>query len=208
MIMLTAMGLAFAQSARYTEAMQKNIAALDSVRTKEGYQQLANTFERIANAERTEWHPYYYAGYALVMQGYAEQDITKLDPILDKADEVLAMAASLQANHSEITNVQAMVLQGRMRVDMSRAMTLGPKASEMLQKALGQQPSGNPRVMMNLAQNMYYTPEPFGGSKTKGLELMQKALAQYDSFQPATPLDPNWGKAYVARVLQQWTAAK
>jgi tetratricopeptide (TPR) repeat protein len=199
---------AIAQSGRYTEAMQKNISALDSARAKEAYQQFANTFERIGNAEKTEWLPFYYAGYALVMQSYAEQDISKLDAILDKADEMISKAASMQQDHSEITNVQAMILQGRMRVDMSRGMTLGPQASGLLQKAMQQQPLGNPRVSMNLAQNLYYTPEAFGGSKAKGLELMLKALAQYDTFTPASPLYPNWGKAYVARMIEQWQASK
>lgn len=197
-----------AQSARYQDAMKTNLGQLEKANDKVAYQNVANSFERIANAEKTEWLPFYYAAYATVMQSYSEQDISLLDAILDKADEMISKAASFKPDHSEITNIQAMIMQGRMRVDMSRSMTLGPKSSELLQKAMQQQPLGSPRVTMNLAQNMYYTPEAFGGSKAKGLELMKKALAQYDTFVPASPLEPNWGKEYVASMVKTWEGSK
>jgi hypothetical protein len=198
----------FGQSPKYTEAMGKQIQLLYQATTKDDYLQVANTFERIANAEKTEWLPEYYAAYALVMSAYMEKDLSKVDAICDKADELISKAASLQQGNSEISNIQAMILTARMQVDMARGMTLGPKASGMLQAALAQQPAGNPRVMMNLAQNLYYTPEAFGGSKAKALELMEKALASYDTFKPESPLHPNWGKPYIERVLGQWKAAK
>lgn len=200
--------VAGAQSAKYSEAMQKQLAMLDSARTTEQLQQLANNFERIAKAEKTEWHPYYYGAYAMVMQAFSEKDVSKVDPMLDKADGWLAEAASLKPNNSEIANLQAMVMQARMRVDGSRAMTMGPKSSEVLQKALGQQPLNNPRVFMSLAQNLYYTPEAFGGGKQKGLELMEKALAFYEGFKTESPFDPTWGKPYVEDMLKQWKSAK
>lgn len=198
----------FAQSAKYTEAMQKQLEALEAVSNKDAYQEIANNFERIGNAEKTEWLPYYYAGYAYVMQNYMEQDLAKVDAICDKADDMLSKAASLAAGNSEITTVQAMVLFAKIRVDNSRGMTMGPKGSALIQAAMAQQPSGNPRTMMNMAQNLYYTPEAFGGSKSKALELMEKALAAYDSFKPETSLHPNWGKEYVKSTLEQWKASK
>ena len=39
-----------------------------------------------------------------------------------------------------------------------------------------------------------FTPEQFGGSKTKGLELFQKALDQFNAYKAKSILDPNWGK--------------
>jgi len=198
----------FGQSAKYVEAMGKQIQQLYQANGKEDYQQVANSFERIAMAEKTEWLPWYYAAYAMVMHAYMEQDLSKIDAVCDKADDLLSKAASLQPSHSEITNVQAMVNQARMQVDMSRGMTLGPKAAGQLQAAMAQQPGGNPRVMMNLAQNLYYTPEAFGGSKSKAIELMEKALASFDTFTPESALHPNWGKPYVQRILGQWKAGK
>ena len=197
-----------AQSARYNEAMKSNIGKMDSSWTKEGLVQTANTFERIGNAEKTEWLPFYYVGYCLVMSAYMEKDLAKVDAMCDRADENLSKAASLQPNNSEITTVQAMVLTARMQVDMSRGMTLGPKSAGMLQAAMAQQPAGNPRTMMNMAQSLYYTPEAFGGSKAKAIEMMENALASYATFKPESPLHPSWGKGYVEQTLGQWKASK
>lgn len=197
-----------AQSARYEQAMQVNLAKMDSTWSPDGLMQLSNTFERIGNAEKTEWLPFYYAGYCLVMNAYMQRDPSKIDPLCDKADENLSKAASLKPGNSEITTVQAMVLTARMQADMSRGMTLGPKSAGMLQAAMAQQPAGNPRTMMNLAQSLFYTPEAFGGSKAKAIEMMEKALASYNTFKPESPLHPSWGKAYVEKTLADWKASK
>jgi hypothetical protein len=198
----------YGQSARYPVEMEKNKTTLFNATNKETYLQVANAFERIGNAEKTEWLPYYYGAYALVMQAYMDQDVSKLDAIMDKADELINKAESLEQNHSEITNIKAMIMVIRMQVDNSRGMTLGPKSSAMLEKAMAQKPLGNPRVMMNLAQNLFYTPEAFGGSKRKGIEMMEKALAAYETFKPESTLHPNWGKAYVEKTLSQWKGDK
>jgi hypothetical protein len=188
--------------------MKSTIAKMDSSFTQEGLIQSANTFERIGNAEKTEWLPFYYVGYCLVMDAYMEKDPSKIDELCDRAEENLSKAATLKPNNSEITTVQAMVLTSRMQVDPSRGMTLGPKSSGMLQAAMAQQPSGNPRTMMNMAQSLFYTPEAFGGSKTKAIEMMERSLASYGTFKPESPLHPTWGKAYVERTLGQWKSSK
>ncbi|HZH37826.1 MAG TPA: hypothetical protein VEX65_11150, partial [Flavisolibacter sp.] len=53
--------VAVAQSAKYMGAMQEKIAAVDSVRSEQGLLDLSATFERIGDAEKTQWLPYYYA---------------------------------------------------------------------------------------------------------------------------------------------------
>jgi hypothetical protein len=50
---------AHAQSDKYIQAMQKNIALLDSAQTVDQLQSLAGTFDRIGDAEKTQWLPYY-----------------------------------------------------------------------------------------------------------------------------------------------------
>ncbi len=51
----------FAQSDKYAPAMKKNIAMLDSAMQKGNAKELANNFERIGDAEKNQWLPYYYA---------------------------------------------------------------------------------------------------------------------------------------------------
>lgn len=192
-----------AQSAKYTEFMKKNIAMLDSVKSADDMQDAANNFDRIANAEKTQWQPYYYEGYALVMKSFMTKDPKAIDANCDKADEVLGMAESLSKDNSEINTLKGMVLQARMQADQSRGMTMGPKSTQILMQAM-QQDTTNPRPKVMLAQNLFYTPAAFGGSKEKAIGLVKKAVGQYDTFKPSTDLDPTWGKDYAVGLLAQW----
>ncbi len=194
-----------AQSAKYTEFMKKNVAMLDSVKTADDLQNSANNFDRIANAEKTQWLPYYYEAYSLVMKSFMTKDPKAIDANCDKADEALTMAESLSKDNSEITTLKSMVLTARMQADQSRGMTMGPKSTMLLQQAMQQQPANNPRTLMQLSQMKFYTPAAFGGSKEKAIELLKKSIAAYDTFKPATDIDPNWGKDYAVSLLAQWS---
>ncbi|MES2645748.1 MAG: hypothetical protein V4717_02645 [Bacteroidota bacterium] len=195
----------FAQSEKYQEFMKKNIATVYTAATTDDFQNAANNFERIAVAEKEQWQPYYFAGYSLVMKAFFTKDKSQVDGICDKADELIAIAESLNNNNSEITTLKAMVLQARLSVDQSRGMTMGPKSSMLLQQALTQQPANNPRTYTQLAQTMYYTPTAFGGGKDVGIGMLKKAMAAYETFKPASELDPNWGKEYAEGLLAQWS---
>jgi hypothetical protein len=48
------------QNDKYVGAMKKNIRELDSAHDAGRLSELANNFERIADAEKTQWLPYYY----------------------------------------------------------------------------------------------------------------------------------------------------
>src|SRR5688572_16519436 len=76
-----------AQSAQYEGAMSKNVAMLDDSTNfnPDKLLEIANTFERIAAAEKTQWLPFYYAGYCYVMSALMQQDNDKVDDLADKA---------------------------------------------------------------------------------------------------------------------------
>ena len=50
-----------AQNEKFVKAMEALVPAVDTTRSPEGLNELANSFERIANAEKTQWLPFYYA---------------------------------------------------------------------------------------------------------------------------------------------------
>jgi cytochrome c-type biogenesis protein CcmH/NrfG len=52
----------------------------------------------------------------------------------------------------------------------------------------------NPRISILEAEDLYYTPEQFGGSKSKGIELFKKALEQFKTYKTKSSVDPNWGQ--------------
>ena len=196
-----------AQSDKYVKAMQDRIAAVDTVRNPQGLQDLSAAFERIGEAEKTQWLPYYYAALTQVnsayMMGMENMKADRVDPIADKAEALLNKAEALQQNNSEIFVVKKMITSLRMMADpMNRYMTYGPKAAEALQTAKTLNPE-NPRIFLLEGQDKFFTPEQFGGSKTEAKKLFETALQKYTVFKPATPLDPVWGKPTAQYFLDQ-----
>jgi tetratricopeptide (TPR) repeat protein len=197
---------------KFVKAMEAKIALIDSTHTVEGYTDLANAFERIADAEKNQWLAYYYAAYCNASAGTiagaggdmmaAKAD--KTDPYADKADKQIKKAEELAKKNSEIFIVKKMIATLRMLGDpMNRYMTYGPEAQAMLDEAKKLNPD-NPRVYILEGQDKYYTPEQFGGNKEEAKVLFEKAQKLYDTFKPETSIHPSWGKNQVAYFLSQY----
>jgi tetratricopeptide (TPR) repeat protein len=193
--LLFASAAAMAQSDKFTQAMQKNIAKFDSVKTTADYQALAASFERIGDAEKTQWLPYYYAGLALTNAGWAgaaldkDENAEKVKALCDKADAL----ATDNADKAEILSIRNMAATQQMIVDpQSRWMSYGQEASGDLQKAMTLNPD-NPRLYYLQGMSVFGTPEQFGGGKEKAKPIFEKAVALYKTEQPK-PLYPHWGQ--------------
>lgn len=188
-----------AQSDKYIKAMEEKVAQVDQARTVEKWQELANAFERIGEAEKEQWLPFYYAALSRVMMGTMMASgqqggfADKTDPEADKAEQLLAKASALTSENSEIWCIKKMIATLRMMADpMTRFQTYGMAASEALQKArqLDQQ---NPRTYLLEGQDKFYTPEQFGGSKTEAKSLFEESIKKQESFKPLSSIHPNWG---------------
>ncbi|NTS40603.1 hypothetical protein HRG84_06765 [Flavisolibacter sp. BT320] len=196
-----------AQSEKFVKAMQDKVVAVDSVRSTAELLALSAAFERIGDAEKTQWLPYYYAALAQVnaayMQGMENLNPAKVDPMADKAEALLTKAEANVQKNSEIFVLKKMIASLRMMGDpMNRWQTYGPVATEALQTAKAMDPN-NPRVFLLEAQDKFFTPEQFGGSKAEAKKLFEEALKKYETFKPATPLDPTWGKPTAVYFLGQ-----
>ncbi|MEO6670695.1 MAG: hypothetical protein ABIN36_14530 [Ferruginibacter sp.] len=194
----------FAQSEKYTAAMQKNIALLDSALKNGTLTELANGFTRIADAEKTQWLPYYYAAYCTVMSAFVEKENSKKDAIADNAETLIIKAETLAGKpNSETHVIRSMIASAHMMVDpQSRWQQYGQASSDNIASSKELDPT-NPRPVYLEGQAKFYTPEAFGGGKTPAKELFEKALGMFDSFNPKTELDPNWGKAATLYFLEQ-----
>ncbi|NSL89940.1 hypothetical protein [Chitinophaga solisilvae] len=196
---------AMAQSAQYQDAMSKQTSDLDSgyVFTPDGLQQKANTFERIADAEKSQWLPYYYAAYCNIMHAFLLQDKSKIDPLADKAEASLDKAEALSPKNSEIACIRSLIASARLTVDpMTRGMKYGMEAGQQIQLAKTYNPE-NPRVYMLLGQSFLFTPEQFGGSKVKAKENLEVAVQKYAAFKAESPIVPHWGELYTKELLSK-----
>ncbi|MCQ9635028.1 hypothetical protein MP477_08695 [Chryseobacterium sp. WG23] len=189
---------AFAQT-DYEKIMTEKIGRIETCKTPEDFQVLANDFERIGSKESSQWLPPYYAAFSQIQKGRVMMrngNMQELDGVASQAEKYLGLAQSLAgADNAEIHLLKKMAFSLRMMVNPSqRFMTDGARASEELNIA-EKLDAANPRVALIKAEDIYFTPEQYGGSKTKGLEMFKEALAKFNNYKPRTALDPNWGRS-------------
>ena len=189
----------FAQTT-FDKVMTEKITQIDQLKTPEDFTALSNDFTRIGDKEKTQWLPYYYAAHTSIEKGrnlMRTGKLDQLDAIAMEAQTSLEKASELSKDNAEILILQKMIHGLKMMVDpQSRFMSEGMLGADALSKAAKLEPE-NPRITLLQAEDAYYTPEQFGGSKTRGLELFQKAKDQFAAYQLKTTLDPNWGRGEV-----------
>jgi D-alanyl-D-alanine dipeptidase len=187
---------AFAQApSRYQTAMAALLGHYDTTNAKVDHVKEANAFVRIAEAEKTQWLPYYYAAYHMVLESMSQSDLTKVDLIADQAEKYLDQADLLSAKNSEVYCLRSMVILNRIRVNqMERGMNGLMAAQAALENAQAYDPQ-NPRVYFMLGQQAYNTPTAFGGSKQVALHYFEKAqaLLEAQKGREAT-IDVHWGR--------------
>jgi hypothetical protein len=183
-----------AQDQNYYQSMGKCLQNYATAQTIADWQSIANQFDRISNVEKREWLPLYYAAQSTIFMAFQEQDKSKIDAYLDQAQKYIDKALEIKKDESEISVIQAMLYQARINVDMmGRGMQYSMKANECLEQAK-EFNAENPRIYYLQAQNIFYTPEQFGGGKKNALPIFQQAKEKFDKFVPASQLAPNWGK--------------
>ena len=202
-VSLFSVAFASAQSEKYVKAMQDNVSKLDGIRTAQEWTEVANNFQRIADAEKSQWLPYYYVALSNVMAGYFQGSANQApnaavtDPLADKAEEALNKAEALSKDNSEIFVVKKMIATLRMMADpQNRWQTYGLQATEALQRAKTLNPN-NPRVYLLEGQDKFYTPEQFGGSKTEAKKLFEESTKKFESFKAESAIHPQWGLSQV-----------
>ena len=193
------------QNDKYTAAMQKNLSGLDSAfKNPEAMLALANSFNRIGEAEKTQWLPYYYAAFCQVNYGYMQLEKNKdlVDDIAAKATEYLKKADAMNAKNSEISCVKSMIATSIFLVNpMVRYNEYGAISQQYLEEAK-KQDTTNPRPYFLIGQGLRYTPEQFGGGCSAALPILEEAAKKYENFVPASAIDPNWGKEVNSQLIK------
>jgi hypothetical protein len=191
-----------AQNKKYIAAMEKNVATLDTTRDAVLLQGLANNFERIGSAEKSEWLPAYYTAYCYVNMTYAVKG-DEIDTYCDKADKFIHVADSMNPNNSEIYTLKAQIASARISVNpMSRGQKYGTISGELIEKAKGFDKT-NPRPYYLQGTSYFYTPPMFGGGKDKAKPVFQKSLELFETFKPESTIAPHWGKSAALYFLKK-----
>lgn len=126
-----------------------------------------------------------------------------IDTYCDKADAFLNKADSISPNNSEIYAMKAQVASARISVNpMTRGQKFGALAAELREKSKKLDPT-NPRPYYLEGTALFYTPAMFGGGKDKAKPSLEKALAMYETFKPASSIHPAWGKGNTQYFLKK-----
>ena len=198
---------ASAQSDKYADAMKQSLALFDSAKTAADFENVSASFQRIGDAEKTQWLPYYWAAMSLATEGWkyfpdnkgavavktdnlsgaVEALATRINALADQADA----ATTANEDKAEILIIRNMAATQQMLVDpQSRWMTFGQQAGSYLQQASQLNPN-NPRVYYLQGMSLFGTPEQFGGGKAAAKPLFERAVATGKAEQ-AKPLYPHW----------------
>ncbi|MEI8073823.1 MAG: hypothetical protein WCH78_03665 [Bacteroidota bacterium] len=187
---------------KYEAGMGKAFEQMKDAKTAEDMGATAAFFERIAEAEKDKWLPYYYAAYCNYLTGWMNPSADK-DAIGEKSKELIVKAEVLEKNNSELFVLRQMVAVQQLTVDpMSRFQTYGKQANEALEMAKQADPN-NPRVYLVDGQYKMNVPDAFGGGKEVGKKLFTKALELFKTFKPASNMNPSWGADQAEKLLAQ-----
>ena len=199
-ILLLSAVAAYSQSDKFTEAMKKNLAQMDAAKTSQDFMANANAFERIGDAEKTQWLPYYYAGLALSRAGWIDQALDK-DANAARIKAMCDKAEAIEKN-AEIYTLRNMAATQEMMVDPQvRWQTYGQEATAARENGLKLDPN-NPRLYYLQGMSIFNTPEAFGGGKKNAKPIFEKAVALFKAETPK-PLYPHWGKEQAEQMLAQ-----
>lgn len=191
-------GLVSAQS-KYEGAMTRGLEQLKAAKTTEDMAAASAFFERVGDAEKDKWLPYYYAAYANYMTGWMNPKADK-DKVSEKSKDLISKAEALEQNNSELFCLRQMVAVQQMTVDpMTRWQSYGAEARAALEKAIKVDPN-NPRIYYLNGQTLMNTPEAFGGGKAVAKKLFEKSLELYKTSQPPQ-FYPSWGKEDAEKLL-------
>jgi tetratricopeptide (TPR) repeat protein len=193
--MLACFAQLFAQDkSEFKSVMGATLSEMNTIKDNGAYLDLSNKFQRIAEAEPTEWLPAYYSALCTTLYSFGEKDKSKVDLLLDQAQTILDKGLKIKANESELWVLQGMLYQARIMVDpMTRGQKFFMQANEAFEKAETMNPE-NPRVYFLKGQSTINMPKMFGGGKEAAKPLFELAKTKFQNFKPANEISPNWGK--------------
>ena len=157
----------------------------------------------------------HYRGYALYREATLRMGKEKRSDVVDLLEEAAESfeQSSVHLDLAESDALLSSVIGQQIGSNPLKGMTLGPKSSNAMERALQKGPQ-NPRVWLLKGIGEHYTPGMFGGGDDKAEASIRKAIPLFDNDKPATPA-PTWGKdeawLWLGQVLEErgkWEEAR
>jgi hypothetical protein len=188
--------------------LEATVAKLDKASSARQYQQLSKEFLQIAEKEKKQWLPYYYAAYCDTRISWMkkETDPDNIQQFADKAiDEAKKATALLDTatQKKELSEIYCLLSMANRAIVYINPMTYGRKYGiiAMQNTTLARQTNpDNPRALYIEGWEKYATPKLYGGDKQKAKELLQTAQQK---LTVTSGMDPHWGKEDIDELLKK-----
>ena len=186
----------FTGTAKWADSASREIEAASATGDLDRLTNAAAMVDRVLTVTPNDPLLLYYRSLALyrvasIYTGRKKNDEAKR--ALEEADLLLEQATAKSPTADALAlRSSAMGLLIGLSGPMS-GMTLGPKASGLLDRAKELEPK-NPRVWLVSGMSAMFTPTMFGGGSDKAEQELRKAVALFDADKPVPPA-PSWGRA-------------
>lgn len=191
----------YGQEDKFTRAMLGNIKKAESAITLNDYQDLANSYARIAEAEKSEWTPWYYAALYNLLINFQDTIDVRKEKYISLAQRQIEAGLKIRPDETEFFVLKIMSYFAEMAVDPMKGMTLMGEVNSLISQAKTVNPD-NPRIYLEEAEAVYNIPPEFGGGKEKAMPILLLAKEKFDKFTSVDPLAPSWGKDRCEELLE------
>ena len=184
-------------TAKWADSASREIEAANVAGDLNRLTNAAAMLDRVLIAMPNDALLLYYRSLALYRSATVYTGLKKTDEAkraLDEADLLLEQATAKAPTADALAlRSSVMGLMIGLSGNPLSGMTLGPKSSDLLDRAKEIEPK-NPRVWLISGMSAMFTPKMFGGGTDKAEADLRKAIALFETDRPVTPA-PSWGRA-------------
>ena len=183
------------------------VSFMDTASTTESKTTLLKGIEMVANSSKSDWVSQYHASFQNALLSIEKKDTAESNKMLNKAEEFIKIANSIQPKESEIVLLRAMINGMRIGVNPSLGATLGPDVMKGYAEAKKLN-AENPRVYLVLGESYMHMPEEAGGGMKAAKATLEIALKKYENDKHDDPAWPTWGKDRAMKLLAEIDSKK
>lgn len=174
---------------QYTKGMEKAFELWGENKNTEA----AAMFERIAQAEKENWVPAYYAANVLIVSSFNTKDKVAVNEMLEKATKHIATAHERSADNSEITTMEGLLYTGYVAMDPGTyGMMYSMKIIDLHKKAV-ELDNNNPRAHANLIGYEIGSAKFFNQSLEPFCKRLEEVIPMFENQKKDYPFAPTYG---------------
>lgn len=183
----------------YEEGMNRAFQLWDQGKPEES----AELFESIAEGEKENWLPYYYASEIKIIEAFEMNDLKKKEQQLNEAKALLQKSKAIGGKD----NVELMVLEAMLHTGFItlNPMKYGPELSPMvlaLYHTAAELDPENPRVALSRAE-WHMGAAPYMGEDPKiYCGDVAASLPLFETYESSELFAPDWGEERARDLLR------